>query len=92
VGFTLSVQARGVVAYFLFHEIVMVTTGAFAQSVAAFAAQLMMDGPLQVVLVDGDVLVGYRRGGSQAIQRYFRSQAMNVFTRKQGQLEEEAIE
>lgn len=70
----------------------MVTTGAFAQSVAAFAAQLMMDGPLQVVLVDGDVLVGYRRGGSQAIQRHFRSQAMNVFTMKQGQLEEEAIE
>lgn len=74
------------------HVIVLVTTGSFAGSVAAFASQLMADGHLQVVLVDGEVLNDYRQGGSQTIQRYFRSQAKSVFRLKQTQLEDEAVE
>ena len=68
------------------HVIVMVTTGTFSGSVASFAAELMTNGQLQVILVDGEMLDEYKTGGRTVLQRHFHAHAQDVLRLKQTQL------
>ena len=73
------------------HVIVMVTTGAFAKTVDAFAKELMETTPQQVILVDGQALRSYRDHGRPALLEHFRKTAEQVLRVKRRQVLEASV-
>ena len=69
------------------HVIVMVTTGRFTRPVVDLAKELAVNGPLQVVLVDDDVLRRYRQSGRSGVAGYFHDQALEVLRVKRPQVD-----
>lgn len=68
------------------HVIVLVTTSRFSATVRTYAKELMDSNYLQVVLVDGDVLNSYVKGGPNSIRSYFHDMAGQVMSLKRAQL------
>lgn len=66
--------------------VVMVTTGRFARSVAEHARRAHETTPLQIVLVDGDILARYRSSGESAVTDFFSREAEQTMRHKRGQL------
>jgi hypothetical protein len=69
--------------------ILLVSTGAFAQSVAAFAKRLARTSTLQAALIDGTVLAEYRSRGVAAIVDHLDRNARQVLRLKRDQVHEE---
>ena len=72
------------------HVVTLVTTGRFASSVFKHAAELMNNTALQVVLLDRDVLDGFRANGDRALLQFFHKTAMIVMKLKRSQISEDA--
>lgn len=53
------------------HVVVVVTTGKFSSAVPIYAKELASASQLQAVLVDGDLLASYRKGGAAVLRTYF---------------------
>lgn len=68
------------------HVIVMVTTGRFASSVEEYARSLAETTPLQVVLVDGELLSEHKVEGTTGLIRHFRKEAQTTLLRKRPQV------
>jgi len=69
------------------HVVVLVTTGRFADTVRAHARELMDIHPLQVVLIDREVLARYRSGGLAALMDFLHSEATETMRLKRRQIE-----
>jgi hypothetical protein len=67
--------------------IVMVTTGDFAKTVRTFAQEIMEAGNLQVILIDGKLLRGYRDGGLRALAAFLHTEAHAAMRIKRRQIE-----
>ncbi len=70
------------------HVIVMVTTGAFRSTVYGAARSLAETTPLQALLLDGEVLSGYKDGGVGYLVEYIRRSATKVLEWKRPQVDE----
>jgi hypothetical protein len=68
------------------HVIALVTTGDFRGSVRRYADQLARESALQVILINGKTLRGYRTHGSSALTAALRSQTREVFKLKNPQI------
>jgi hypothetical protein len=64
------------------HVIVIATTGRFAPSVSSHARQVAEATPMQVVLVDGEVIRRYLTTGDDALRRHFRQTASETLRLK----------
>ena len=68
------------------HVIVLVTTGRFARSVKEHADGLAQTTPLQTVLIDGDLVERYRRGGAASLVEHLRDTARATLSLKRVQI------
>jgi hypothetical protein len=66
--------------------IVIATTGTFTRTVTTYAARVTETTPFQVILVDSDVLDGYRHGGAITLRRCFRETAQAAMQLKRPQV------
>lgn len=84
----LSALAKGIgiAALTKAHVIVLVATGRFTSTVTQHADGLAETTPLQVVLLNGDVLKRYYKDGPNFLIQYFRTNAESVMRLKRRQL------
>jgi hypothetical protein len=68
------------------HVVVLATTGKFANSVVQYAEELASTSPLQVVLLDGQLLKRYRSSGSGEILDFFHKRAQQTMRLKRPQV------
>jgi hypothetical protein len=71
------------------HVIVLVTTGRFAETVREHADGLAETTPLQVVLIDGEVLKQYQERGATYLVHHFRTTAEGTMRLKRRQVSSE---
>ena len=85
---TLSVLAKevGVAALLQANVIVIATTGKFLPTASAFAKRVTETTPLQVCLVDGQLLSAYHQRGAQALRDFFRREAQGAMRLKRSQV------
>lgn len=69
------------------HVIVLVTTGRFASSVQAFAEEVMLTQPYQMILIDGELLEKYRLRDATPLLRFLHDTAHDVMRLKSQQLQ-----
>jgi hypothetical protein len=64
------------------HVIVLVTTGRFSDTVQTYARDIMDLQPLQIVMIDGDVLAKYRAGGVGELMDFLHHEATETMRLK----------
>src|SRR5207248_1337258 len=71
------------------HVIVLVTTGRFTDTVRTYARDIMDLEPLQIILIDADVLAKYRVGGLAALMDFLHLEATEAMRLKRRHIVEE---
>ena len=74
------------------HVAVMVTTGRFASSVETYARELMDTHPLQVILIDGQLIEIYKDRGLGHLLEFLKGQAEATMRVKRGQVERSVVQ
>lgn len=86
VGLSELAKEVGMAVLLKAHVIVMVTTGRFSASVDGYARTLAETTPLQVVLVDGELLRKHKTEGSTGLIKHFTQEAERVLLLKRAQV------
>ncbi len=70
------------------HVVVIVTTGAFAQSVVNYARQAAEATAIQIVLLDAASLKNYKERGGSALRSELHGRALDALSLKRPQLDD----